>query len=628
MKTKPQTYVKMVCISLITLCNCTEDTFVQSKHGKEAPTDLSYAETGEAREGKAIKSSLPTVKTYGGMSRFSIVEVKSETDKSDQLLSQFEIDDSTGIITSPAGNTLIGKNTYMLDIQVKANGDSTLFTDGYTVNILTALIEGLNYPVSKETFVRGQDTTSRKPYFLGNTDDLVFSLPETPGNEHFTIHPDSGWIVLSKEATPEVGEHSISVAANNAADSLMTFNDVLTITILSKPYRLTYTPATEEVQQGAPRTTQAPVVSAAPLEVTFALAENTPEHFSINENTGAVSLALGHPYKEGEQQAVSVKASNVYGEEVFKDVLVFSFTAPSTEPPSNLTYSDNGTQVIMETRAFESSVPSIEGGYPIVFSITSGNVDNAFSIDPLSGVISLPKGHALSVGDYTIEVQAKNDYDAVTITYTLSITPLEKSVFFDGDFTASGAVKDGATGNMKAFDLDNNAEFSGLKKAWYGKTTIWSQIDGKKRGGVQFFPQKATNNDWLVAEQVDLSKSTASELFLEWYQLYGSGMDAISRYTLQVSEDYVGSIENATWQELVFLNPLFEPEDGILGSASQVTPAYVEHEIIDLSAYDGKVVTIAIQALHDHTLQDGKEEKNLTKATCIAEFVVRGIEEE
>lgn len=609
---------------------CTDETFLSDNNKVSPPADLSYAETGEAREGKAIESGRPSVNTFGAAPTFIIDSGKIDgTGLSKELLQQFNIVDSTGSVFINDRNSLTPA-TYLLDIKVETTGGVTTFENGYSVKVLPALMEGLAYQPATVTFKRGEDNTSKAPDFAGNSEDVSFALGEFEGSEFFAIDAGTGVISMSAKQEPEVGTFKLHVEGNNLADSVITFKNALTVNVVSKPYRLVYEPAVQtNVQELASRTSQEPVVAATNTgSVTYKLADGTSEFFAIDENTGAVTLQAMHNFTAGTTQYVDVIAGNDLGETLFEKALGFEIVPQDPVPPTNFMYADDNEGTVMASLAFSSAIPSAEGAYPISFAITSGNESGEFVIDPSTGQLSLAKGNTLLVGDYPLVVEATNDYGSATITYTVHVTPLVKTTIFDGGFNVGGAVKDGATANMVSVDLDGNGTGSagGLKKAWYGKyNTFWTK-EGVKRSGAQMFGQKSENSDWLLAENIDLSAFESVELFLEYYMLFGGGHDDVNVVTVKVSEDYAGDVTTATWTEVAVLNDLFDSKDKILGSGRDVTADYVDQDIINLSEYSGKTVTIAIHSLHSLALNPDKTTDHLTRATLIPYFTVRGLE--
>ncbi|TAJ12784.1 DUF4958 domain-containing protein [Marinilabiliaceae bacterium JC017] len=617
-------------LALLTLVGaCTDETFTANETPLSPPAELKYAETGEAREGKAIKSGMPSLNTFGTSPLFSIENGYMDgTELSEQLLTQFSIVDSTGIISTQAGNSLTAQ-AYQLDVTVETKGGKTTFPKGYSVKVLPALLEGLAYPMSTVSFERGKENTSGQPDFAGNQENVSFSLLETEGSTFFSIDEKTGVIAMTADATPEIGSYKLSLKGNNIADSVMTFNNALTVNVVSKPYKLVYEPKIQtNVQEFAARSSQEPTVTASnTADVTYTLADGTSEYFTIDEKSGAVSLKAMHSFKAGQTVYVSVIATNDYGAQLFEEAVGFEIVPQEPVPPTEFNYSAGNEGTVMETMAFASAVPYVEGAYPISFAIKAGNEAGQFSIDATTGQVTLPKGHTLAEGNYPLEIEATNAFGSAPLNYTVHVTTLMKSVIFDADFNKGGAVKNGATGNLVSVDLDNNGTgTAGYKMKWYGKYNAFYTKEGMKRSGVQMVPQKAENNDWLLAESIDLSNYESAELFLEFYMLYGGGHDDINRIKVKVSEDYKGDVNAATWTEVGVLNDLFDHKDKILGSYTKVTGDYVDQEVINLSAYNGKTITVAIHAYHSTSLNPAKEVKLLSRSTIISYFKIRGLE--
>ncbi len=115
---------------------CNEDTFNDDQKPAAPPSELAYAQTINAYVGAGFNSGTPSVKTYGADPVFSIAGGSSKGEAlSAELLNQFSIVDTTGIIKVETGNTLVAQ-PYSLDIKVQTTHGETLFPKGYEVEIL------------------------------------------------------------------------------------------------------------------------------------------------------------------------------------------------------------------------------------------------------------------------------------------------------------------------------------------------------------------------------------------------------------------------------------------------------------------------------------------------------------
>ena len=610
---------------------CTEDSFGGESVVEASPTTLTYAEVLQVREGKAFKSGIPAVGSGGPSLKFEILGgTLSQSELTADMLAAFSIVDTTGIVSAPANNILT-EGEYKLKIKVANAKGSTIFNEGFKMVILPALVEGLAYPTNTITFERGKDNVSEAPDFAGNKQDVVFSLVETEGSAFFSIDASTGKIAMSAAALPEAASYKLTVAVDNKANEVQTFKDVVTIEVVSKPYGLVYEPAEKEVAEYALGFSSVPAVKASnPSSLEYSLGENSSPYLSIDANTGMVSLAAMHPFRLGELVPVDVRATNNLGSTLFEDVFTFKIVAQEPVAPYDFSYL-NSSAVVGQGKVFVSDIPNVKGAYPIRFSFESGNGSGQFIIDETTGQISLPVGHTLAVGDYVLKVKAANAFGEAVVDFGVTISAPQMQIIFDADFKTLGS-----TGNMKAIDLDNNMDASTRKKGWIGYGGMWLK-DNTKQNGVQMFSDKVENNDWLVAENVNLSGFSSVELFLEYYLLFSENNSDVNKLMVKVSEDYTGNVETATWHLVSNgeVSQFFDDNHALLGSATKIVAAnpaadqvlasdYVEQVKLDLGQYAGKTITIAIHAHHSLQYNPAKTLATLSRGACVTNLIVKG----
>lgn len=131
---KIQFGIFVLIVSLFVACE--EDTFNDGKKAGLPPSDLAYATTINVYEGEAFRSGQPVLNTYGADPLFSIVGGAANGQAmTEELLGEFQIADTTGIIKVESENLLLPQ-VYALDIHVATANGETTFTGAYEVEIL------------------------------------------------------------------------------------------------------------------------------------------------------------------------------------------------------------------------------------------------------------------------------------------------------------------------------------------------------------------------------------------------------------------------------------------------------------------------------------------------------------
>ena len=144
-------------------------------------------------------------------------------------------------------------------------------------------------------------------------------------------------------------------------------------------------------------------------------------------------------------------------------------------------------------------------------------------------------------------------------------------------------------------------------KKWNRGWGNWSVINksGTTVRGAVMIPQKTENEDWLIAESVDLSDYARAKLNFEGYYRYGTD---VSKLSLLVADNYNGDVASATWVELTF--------DALLKDKA------AEREV-DLSQFAGKDITIALK--HSSLLSGSLALTQFSRSHCIVDFRVSAI---
>lgn len=299
----------------------------------------------------------------------------------------------------------------------------------------------------------------------------------------FMLLPDGSLLIEESDELP-LGTYRFTISCM-AAGHRMTFADILTVRMIpATPENITVTPSLLEVLYDADRiawpTAQ---IAAADEAVSFnayaLLQESGKNYFSVSAN-GVISVNMKF---EGEippgVYTPTLRLSTKAGSADYEQAV----TIKVNSKPISVTYERNpGTAEV--SAAFSSDVPVLKGSLDEVnYSILSVVPETEqFSIDPATGVISLPEGNTLEVGTtYDISLAVSNkfsDGEAVIMRGVYSvevvpyITPIDASTFSYPASTMTEACK---------FEVEKTAGFKGdvvtfafgeLPEALAGRLTI------------------------------------------------------------------------------------------------------------------------------------------------------------
>ena len=257
----------------------------------------------------------------------------------------------------------------------------------------------------------------------------------------FSLDPQSGFLTISASEHLPLGTYRFTVSCL-AAGSRQIFPDAFFVRMVAAtPESIIVTPNLiealyDEDRVAWPTAQVAPADEAVSFNAYALVQEKDKEYFSISDK-GVIS--------------VNLKYEGVIPPGIYKPVLRLTTKAGSADyadavtikvnsEPLGITYARNpGTAEIQS--AFQSDVPVLNGSTDDVrYAILSVSPStDQFSIDPATGVISLPEGHTLSANtSYEFSLAVSNKYsngEAVALrgVYTVDvvpyITPIDPSTF-------------------------------------------------------------------------------------------------------------------------------------------------------------------------------------------------------
>lgn len=257
----------------------------------------------------------------------------------------------------------------------------------------------------------------------------------------FALDPQSGFLTISDSEQLPLGTYRFTVSCL-AAGSRQIFPDAFFVRMVAAtPEQIVVTPNLiealyDEERIAWPSAQVAPADEAVSFNSYALVQEKGKEYFQIS-NTGVISVNLKYEgmIPPGIYKPV-LRLTTKAGSADYADAL----TIKVNSEPLGITYERNpGTAEI--NAAFQSDVPVLLGSTDDVnYSIlTVSPSTDQFSIDPATGVISLPEGHTLPANtsyEFSLAVSNKfSDGEAVALrgVYTVEvvpyITPIDPSTF-------------------------------------------------------------------------------------------------------------------------------------------------------------------------------------------------------
>jgi len=191
--------------------------------------------------------------------------------------------------------------------------------------------------------------------------------------------------------------------------------------------------------------------------------------FSINNATGAVTISKASAalLPAGTVYCQALRVTDVGGLTNAAASTVCVLVVASNNPPvvfaSTFSVPENAASGVA-VGAFNATDPQ---GYPMTFTILSGNVNSAFAINSATGAITVASGalNFLSISSYALVVQATNTGAGSSLsssaTVTVSLVEVNKAPYFVTPTMAlsvyENAASGAAVGSLSAADPNTHS---------------------------------------------------------------------------------------------------------------------------------------------------------------------------
>ena len=446
------------------------------------PTFPEPALSVEVSESQAIGNSVIQLQAVDPDTQnltYSLIEGNEERN--------FDIDTSTGLITLSSSLDFELTTMYLLVASV-SDGINTVAPATVNISVIV-LDENDNSPqFSADSYSTSlpEDTTAGSVVLTAfandsdSTSNALVSYSISPAHPSFTINPTSGGISTTSGLDFEQQtSYQFRVVARDAGNPSLSSSALVTVSVSDvndNPPVFRLSNITVQLQEGLENGTQVAVFEATDADsgsnaiITYRLQAPGDVPFQIHPTTGFVHLAGSLDYETETSYLMEVVAS---------DQGVPSLSATASLSVEVLDENDNQpefdqaqyTVSISETQAVGSPVIQVTAtdrdsgaNADIQYSITAGNLNDAFQIDQQNGSISLA-----SVVDfeqttlYTLTVTAVNFLASNQLASSISVTinVLDVNEFapvFTQDLYQRGVRENGPPGvsvlSVRATDQD------------------------------------------------------------------------------------------------------------------------------------------------------------------------------
>ena len=339
----------------------------------------------------------------------------------------FAINSSTGAITINTALDYETTTTYALEISV-SDGTNT-GTGTFTVNIVdvndeTPQVSVASISVSETTAVSTEIHT-----VVARDDDansnLIYSIISGNIDNYFEIIQNTGIIRILKPLDYE--DITTCYLNVSVSDGIQSATATITINISDENDETpvvtseTITIAETETIGYSPTTVKVSDADASSIFAYYITSGNTEGKFSINENTGKITLADNVNYEATNTYTLAIRVNDGINDATGE--ITINIQALNDEYPIvaseilNLSETAIVGQIVTEIEAFDP-----DGGSTLKYSISNGNDNNRFQIDPTYGIIKLlaPLDYE-TTESYSLEIIVDDGLFQTSATVSISI---------------------------------------------------------------------------------------------------------------------------------------------------------------------------------------------------------------
>lgn len=635
-----KTCKNLLPVLLAALLLTTGPTGCQDYDIPAANTSLSYP-AGEMTLGEGTYTSATPTYLVSSEPHFAVTAVRHNGAAAD--LSLATVNAATGVVnfTPPAAASAVGE--YLISIRMTDGEQAEDYPD-----VLKVVVKGILFEPATVTAVRGEElTVPVKAAYLVQETGTVYKLDAPEGNsdyDHFKVDKATCAVTVAPEA--EAGVYSLSIRATNRTNpDGMLFEDVLKVTVESKPYDLKYTPDAITLIPLEGHTSPRPTIRAASAgegtKVSYELLDDFGGVFTIDAATGVITLKEDTPLVTSTAKSfeLQVRATNAKGTASFPRAYTVTVDPQKkAEPVTAVNYPDAFPVALRPGEAWTSERPSVIGS-TVGIEWSLDQAPDGVSIDRKTGVITLAEGHhmPLRTEDNKLTVLVKNqgmenpfsvnvgDFKIDPVLWQIAYATNSK----DNSLTNSGIA------NMDRYSFSGKLETNYNKTDQSTATTIavkngWGKASAQTVNGLPCIDASGINNanteegntnmnnDWVVSSEIDIPAGSFNPA-IRFNFLHQYGTDAqniLEVYIAQIDGQnvYIKGDQDQNdlgldaqpggglrWTPLATTDqndaaiPLKIAYNLVSGSGKNLQNFPPAARSFDISAYKGKTVRIALR---------------------------------
>lgn len=333
-------------------------------------------------------------------------------------------DTATGeILVTETENLPVG--TYLVSIACTSGGRRYEFPDIIQVEMLMPVPDGISVEPAEVT-VNLADLNIDSP-----TAKVVVDERKSIRVKRYSLIQENSWFEVSGDGVISVnpeyedeilaGDYRLDLKIETDLGKAL-FEDAVLFHIVSAPKSITYHGSGMMIESGEEHVFEVSMMNGSAEALEYTLVSVTPAlenagDIVLDPHSGAVTVARGNSLVREEEYAVTVKASNVYGETVFESALTFTAVGHVAE----ITEFSYRSQNIPQFESYTFGVDRMDGSY-VQYSLKNvpETLSGLLSIDADSGEITLSDNN-LSPGVYYVTVTAENIKGSMDASFRLAI---------------------------------------------------------------------------------------------------------------------------------------------------------------------------------------------------------------
>ncbi|MEP3479937.1 MAG: cadherin domain-containing protein, partial [Fuerstiella sp.] len=453
---------------------------------------------------------------------------------SDDAGGLFAIDPNTGEVTVAGSIDYETATNHSIEVTATSDDGSTS-TQTFAINVDNINESGVSAITDTDGSANTVDEDASVGAVVGitalatdadATDTVTYSLSDDAGGL-FTIDANTGVVTVASGLDAETAtSHNIEVTATSTDGSTTTETFSIGVNDVNETSISAITDTDGSANSVSESATVGTAVGITALAtdadvtdtVTYSLSSNPGSFFSIDANTGEVTVASGLDFETNEDHTIEVTATSTDGTTSTQSFTIDVTDDTSEASVSSITDTDGTTNAVDENSAVGTSVgitafaSDADGSDDVTYSL-SDDAGGLFAIDPNTGEVTVAGNIDFETQDgHKIEVTATSD-DGSTSTKEFKINVNDQD-----EFDVSAITDTDASANTVAENVSVGTSV--------GITAFASDADGSNNGVTYSLSDDAGGLFAIDAETGEVT--VAGKLDFETADSYGIEVTATS----------------------------------------------------------------------------------------------------